>query len=733
MPPDRHASRASFACTRCKKDKRRCDISQVLSEGGRSCTLCRNKNEKCEVRYGEDKRSHRRPSESKALHQRMQALEEFVRNASRVDGQSFSIFKDDDSSRSLRQFSFPSPASSSSPGTHTRTVSMPSYEKPETWITTPRAEPTPNSLRSESVSSDHIPYNEPMLEQLCFPSAMDEAVQEEGAAENDAYLGYTSMFPYLEEDASARGSKAICPTPLANRRPCVPSEVLPEPEPIVAHLLDLFWQWQAPHLLVIDRDLFVRHRKLWDDSGGQGDRTFYTPTLLYAILSLASMISLDKGVVRYSASSGGLAGDNFATRARELLELELEHPTTTTVQTALILGFRFEAAGHASLGWMYSGMAFRIASDLRLHLDCSKSLRSGRMSSDEARLRQRVFWACHQADADDDITTSVPERQAEKVEVGGYEDCSLCYLHASSTLSILSSKTQTMIYGQRNRRTPSELRSTARRLHEELWRWHRMLPQKFRWSSDESAKPSSEVLLLHMTFYFNLIMLHRPFMNHSRVATDLDVQASASFNSTTVCCEAATKITKLAFAYRNLYNVKQMPPSAIHFIFIAGTIHLMTSRLSGKAPHEHLLQSCMEMLPELSNSYPTSEKAHRILRDMSENWKNSNKSQEGVQAVHVSQTFHDVLGETTDQGSDFEVAGTIASKAGAAKSSMAKSQGCLIASSPTDILHDVNLYDEITLGQGSSNCGFLGSGMEWLSDNDLFESIGGADGSFSYA
>ncbi|KAF4902885.1 putative transcriptional regulatory protein [Colletotrichum fructicola] len=674
----------------------------------------------------------------------MQALEEFVRNASRVDGQSFGIFKDDDSSRSLRQFSFPSPASSSSTGTHTRTVSMPSYEKPETWITTPQAEPTPNSLRSESVSSDHIPYNEPMLEQLSFPSAMDEAMPEEGAAENDAYLGYTTMFPYLGDEASARGSKVNGSAPVANRQPYEPSEVHPEPEPIVAHLLDLFWQWQAPHLLVIDRDLFLRHRKLWDDSGGQGDRTFYTPTLLYAILSLASMISLDKGVVRYSASSGGLAGDNFATRARELLDLELEHPTTTTVQTALILGCRFEAAGHTSLGWMYSGMAIRIASELGLHLDCSKAMRSGRMSSDQARLRQRVFWACYQADAllsacrgrpptfrDDDTTLSVPERQAEK-EVSGDEDCSLCYLHASSTLSILCSKTRTMIYGERNRRTPSELRSTARRLHEELWRWHRMLPQRFRWSSDESVKTSSEVLILHMTFYFNLIMLHRPFMNHSRVAT-LDMQASASFNPITVCCEAATKIGKLAFAYRNLYNIKQMPPSAIHVVFIAGTIHLINSHLGGEAIHDQPLQGCMEVLSEMSNAYPTSKKAHQILRDMTENCKTSENPKDCSQVVRASYTLHDVPVETTDQRSNFQVTGTIGSKAGNAQSEMTKSQRCLDASSPTDILHDVNLYDQLTLGQGGNNCGFLGSGMEWFSDNDLFESIAGAESSFSYA
>lgn len=228
-------------------------------------------------------------------------------------------------------------------------------------------------------------------------------------------------------------------------------------------------------------------------------------------------------------------------------------------------------------------------------------------------------------------------------------------------------------------------------------------------------------------------MLHRPFMNHSRVATDLDMQASASFNPITVCCEAATKIAKLAFAYRNLYNIKQMPPSAIHFVFIAGTIHLMNSRLGGKAIHGQPLQGCMEVLSEMNNSYPTAKKAHQILRDMTANWKTSEKSKDCSQVVRASYTLHDVPMETTDQRSSFQVAGTIGSKAGGAQSEMTTSHRCLDASSPTDILHDVNLYDQITLGQGGNNCGFLGSGMEWFSDNDLFESIAGADRSFSYA
>ncbi|GKT50690.1 uncharacterized protein ColSpa_10871 [Colletotrichum spaethianum] len=142
MTRDRHASRASFACVRCKKDKRRCDISQILGTGDqpdRSCTACRNKNEKCEVRYGEDKRSQRQPNETKVLQRRMQALEEFVRNVARADGKTpvpsrdnnidanslmEQVQRDFEDFQNSRTRAFPSPASSSSPSAHVATISI---------------------------------------------------------------------------------------------------------------------------------------------------------------------------------------------------------------------------------------------------------------------------------------------------------------------------------------------------------------------------------------------------------------------------------------------------------------------------------------------------------------------------------------------------------------------------------------------------------------------------------
>lgn len=383
MPQNRHASRASFACVRCKKDKRRCDISQVLNGGGRpdrSCTPCRNKNEKCEVRHGEDKRSNRQSNDPKALHKRMQALEEFVRNASRADSQAFGQSKDDgnsdcliepvhryaDDGHSSMVRAFPSPTDSSSPGTQVTSFSISPQEGQSNYPATSHSDSTSNSLRSTSFSGQCSSEFNSISDR--FPLSMDEVTLEGDSKNQDQYLGSASLFPYSERHTNTTKPSAdiLSSEEKSNQQSHSDQEEFPEPEPIIGYLLDLFWQWQSSHLHVVDCAIFNRHRRIWEDGGGNGDRNFYTPCLLYAILALASMISLDRGVTRYSASSGEVAGQNFSKRARSLFELEIEHPTITTVQAALLLGCRYGAMIDNSLGWTYSGKCIPNCSHLRI-------------------------------------------------------------------------------------------------------------------------------------------------------------------------------------------------------------------------------------------------------------------------------------------------------------------------------------------------------------------------------
>ena len=152
-------------------------------------------------------------------------------------------------------------------------------------------------------------------------------------------IGASSAFPYGESQLPPPRNAGIADH-LARRARLSPSalEDFTEPEPVVEHLLELFWTYQASQVLVVDRQIFLRHHRLARESDGIGNRDFYISCLLYAIMALGSLTSTDKAVRQYSAPPDDIAGDWFDQRARILFEAEMEVPTVTTVQAAILIG-----------------------------------------------------------------------------------------------------------------------------------------------------------------------------------------------------------------------------------------------------------------------------------------------------------------------------------------------------------------------------------------------------------
>ncbi|OLN83263.1 Nitrogen assimilation transcription factor nit-4-like protein 3 [Colletotrichum chlorophyti] len=768
MTRDRHASRASFACVRCKKDKRRCDISQIPSSADgadRSCTSCRNKNEKCEVRYGDDKRTQRQPSETKALQRRMQALEEFVRNVSRVDGQSLGRIHEEDSADQPVELAqtasnvfeptvqpIPSLARSVSPGTHSTPISISTPEGQTGWPAPSQIDTHSSSHRSMSFSGQNRPKTEnntsdsfrsvsfsglsrPNLNDIPdhLPLVIEGLTPPESVQDLDQYLDSTNLFPYSDSHAKSYSSPSgmLSPEEDSERQLRAALEHHPEPEPIVAHLLDLFWKWQSSQLLVVDRTLFLHHKQIWDESDGLADRNFYSPCLLYAILALASMVSLDKGVVRYSSLSGSIAGEKFAKQARMLFEAEMDRPTTTTVQAALILGCRYGSMKDNSLGWMYSGIAFRMATKLGLHLDCSKAVAAGHIAQETANLRRRVFWGCHIEDnffsaycghpnsfMDWDITIALPDRPLEYRDQEDSQSSEFL-MHSTATLSLICSKILVSIHRQRRHCTSNELWFKASHLHKELWQWHRDLPCCLRWNDDRNTIAQPAVFIIQMNFYFALILLHRPFLRFAGAPLSSQNSKTPTSDSTSTCTIAATNITKLIMRYGRSYNIRQMPPSVIHFIFIAGSIHLFNLRSSKIGSHSALLQSSMEALSELGKSYPVGQKAALELQSLTERWKaakevdNSDSERSGgLQMDHNSMegnpnAMSDVL------QMDYSPLGNVEAFPG--------TKNMCLAEPAFSLSRDGEADGDMMMGQVDDDLTFLGPG--WSSDEMAFGNV----------
>ena len=83
-------------------------------------------------------------------------------------------------------------------------------------------------------------------------------------------------------------------------------------------------------------------------------------------------------------------------RARLLLGTEIQKPSSIpTAQALLQLSARELAYGSISQAWLYSGMAFRMVSDLGLQHSNSRIFDLGHLTAEDLEIRRRLFWSCY--------------------------------------------------------------------------------------------------------------------------------------------------------------------------------------------------------------------------------------------------------------------------------------------------------------------------------------------------
>lgn len=145
------------------------------------------------------------------------------------------------------------------------------------------------------------------------------------------------------------------------------------PQTVIARLLHMHWTWVSPMFMWVYRPAFVRDMA----TGGR----YYSEFLLTVICAHAA---------KYEDAS---FGDMLLTRARRLLGTAIQQPSSIpTVQALLQLSARDLAHGSISRAWVYSGIAFRMASDLGLQ-HSGPGIRG--IGAVDLEIRRRLFWSCY--------------------------------------------------------------------------------------------------------------------------------------------------------------------------------------------------------------------------------------------------------------------------------------------------------------------------------------------------
>ncbi|GKT41397.1 nitrogen assimilation transcription factor nirA [Colletotrichum spaethianum] len=238
--------------------------------------------------------------------------------------------------------------------------------------------------------------------------------------------------------------------------------------------------------------------------------------------------------------------------AKHMLSAVIESPgSIPSVQALLILGDLECGVGRGNTGWMYAGMANRLAFDIGLHID----VRISGISEHEAQIRHMVMRACGIYDKywvlffgrppsikNQDISMDLLSRGCSQLTslMGrpGHAD------QANTTAEIYDHLVELMVLGGRivergdkvqNRDTHNvrggdkhdgnEEREDTAYLHaialdRQLQNWYKRLPERLQWKPANIKHAPSSYFLLHQQYHVSMILLHRPWAKYEEIERD---------------------------------------------------------------------------------------------------------------------------------------------------------------------------------------------------------------------
>ncbi|KAI6002044.1 fungal-specific transcription factor domain-containing protein [Pisolithus albus] len=466
------------------------------------------------------------------------------------------------------------------------------------------------------------------------------------------------------------------------------------------HLLELYFTYVHASFPILHKDAFWDSHKSMQkkdnvsaeaDGCEQDSRTSRSPfnrprdhasslllLSMFAIAARYSALSSPLPATRSSSPSTPLAepsemwvaGDEYFSQAKALLDRSYASSRPSTVQALLLLGYRELGIGAMAQAWMYTGMAVRMAQDLGMHRSADGWARAnlGRLFSDcELRERRRIWWGCVVLDAyistyigrplaivGKDCNTLLPGtdepeemepwathasvppdinghgyRSEVEVPIPARGHIISCFI-ASATLTTILSKILRSIYSNGS---ASYRQAELIRLESELGRWYHNLPEHLRFElrhgssgnwhvSGGKSVPLPHTLTLHMQYWCTALLLHRPFIrqiytgNKRKGESSSDIEGrSSSEKNYELCVAAANHIVSIASFYREKYCLQRAPMFLCFYLFTAGIMHITSLSLCPDDPQAQLgLSKCMQALEDMEIVWPSAARAHELLR-----------------------------------------------------------------------------------------------------------------------
>ncbi|KAK2808295.1 hypothetical protein FQN50_004854 [Emmonsiellopsis sp. PD_5] len=402
---------------------------------------------------------------------------------------------------------------------------------------------------------------------------------------------------------------------------------------LIGHLLTMYFTWHYAYFTTLSKKLFYR-----DFVTGRSSQ-YCSSLLVNAMLALGCHFS-SWPAARRDPRNSATAGDHFFKETKRLILENDEHEKSKlcTVQALAIMSVREAGCGREGSGWVYSGMSFRMASDLGLNLDAT-GLTPNTHTDEEIDARRITFWGCFLFDKcwsnylgrqpqliGANITVPkfdvFPDEDAESWSP--YTDSGVTREHVQpsrtravaleiSRLCEISSDLLSSFYHptpvEKHIGKQEELKRLSQ-LHTRLEAWRKSLPKEL--EPKEGQLP--QVLLMHMFFQLLFIHLYRPFLKYTKATSPLPAHVSPR----KLCTQAASMISKLLRLYKRTYGFRQICNLAVYIAHSACTIHLLN--LPDKTAKRDIIHG-LKNLEEIGESWLCARRTLRILDISAQKWR----------------------------------------------------------------------------------------------------------------
>jgi hypothetical protein len=315
---------------------------------------------------------------------------------------------------------------------------------------------------------------------------------------------------------------------------------------------------------------------------------YYSKFLLYSICALAAR-HLSAGTAEFAPLD---RGEKFLASARSLLTIALaDHkPQIPTIQGLLILGGRQCAVGQSSEGWIFTGMAIRMMTDLGLHLDLHRLAELEGFTPADLELRKRLYCSAYIWDKTLSLSLGRPPSLTRlsptAIDLFDHEDDlqpwrstefqqypttfaynTTCFQHFCS----LGQTIEMVILNNFGTMNSNTATSRIDYLEQRLQQWHDNLPAGLKMSEYIDTCPPPHIFSLNLLYQTLHLIIWRPYQKSS-------VDSELADRARTRCVSTADTINSMFMLYSKTFNLSRMTYLISYCVYSAATVNVEEMR-----------------------------------------------------------------------------------------------------------------------------------------------------------